>query len=278
MRIGLLSDLHIGGTVGGRWHNRQLPDRAEDIARASVCLLNEQDLDRVVVLGDLTNAGRDDQLKAVNSALSSLAMPWFVLPGNHDAPTLESGAFQEVFGSHVPDVYCSLDGIGMVFITRLPPVLGPSGNNVVDAPGIEYTTLRRIATDQPQPLLVFSHYPLIAEESHAKLHNGPYAGHWLDGSEALLRLGEVVRGKMFVFCGHLHWHHVMHGPTWVQCATGALIEYPMECRVIDVQDERITVSTLASASPEAANESLDSADWVEGRAADRFFSVCLRPK
>ena len=277
MRIGVLSDLHIGGSLGNRWHNRQLSGRAEELARASITLLNQQDLDRVVVLGDLTNAGRADELRVVNSVLSSLSMPWFVLPGNHDAPALKSGAFREVFGSHVPDVYCSLDGIGMVFVTRLLPLVGPFGDKDVDSPRIEHATLQQIATDQPRLLLAFSHYPLVSEESHATVNDGAYAGHWAQGYETLLHLGKVTRGKTLVFCGHLHWHHVMRNPKWVQCATGALVEYPMECRVIDVRDELIGVTTLATASPEAAAESLDSAEWVRGQAADRCFNVCLRP-
>ena len=52
MRIGILNDLHLGHSGEGRWHNRLLYDRAAEIARSAVAVLNRQSLDLVLVLGD----------------------------------------------------------------------------------------------------------------------------------------------------------------------------------------------------------------------------------
>jgi hypothetical protein len=41
--IGLISDLHLGGTGEGRWHNRLLYERSEAVARAAVAALREHE-------------------------------------------------------------------------------------------------------------------------------------------------------------------------------------------------------------------------------------------
>ena len=274
MRIGILGDLHIGGTGEGRWHNRLLLDQAENIARASVSQLNQQDLDLVVVLGDLTNAGTADTLGVVRDILSSLSVPWYVVPGNHDTPALETGSFNRAFGPHVPAQYCCCGHIGMVFFTQLLPVSGGLGDLRVDL-DMDRAVMEQMEMHQPAALLVFSHYPLASEGAYALRQNAAYAGHVRNGPDVLRQTARLARGKVVVFCGHLHWHHVKRSSRWVQCSTAAMIEYPMECRLVSVEGDVISVSTLPTASPGAATESLDSSAWVRGRESDRAFDVRL---
>ena len=72
IRIGIINDLHIGHEGTGEWHNRLLYDRAEEIARAAVAQLNSQKLDRVIILGDITNDGGESQLSAARAILDEL--------------------------------------------------------------------------------------------------------------------------------------------------------------------------------------------------------------
>lgn len=56
--------------------------------------------DFVIVTGDLTDFGSDEQLKTVKTILDQLKMPYYVVPGNHDAKWSESGCntFVKTFG------------------------------------------------------------------------------------------------------------------------------------------------------------------------------------
>lgn len=56
--------------------------------------------DFVLVTGDLTDFGSDEQLKTVKEILDQLSMPYYVVPGNHDAKWSESGCntFVKTFG------------------------------------------------------------------------------------------------------------------------------------------------------------------------------------
>jgi 3',5'-cyclic AMP phosphodiesterase CpdA len=73
MRLAHLSDLHFGaedpGVVAGL--------RAD---------LAAQDVDRVLVTGDLTMRARAGQFRAVRELLDAIGPPWLSVPGNHDLP------------------------------------------------------------------------------------------------------------------------------------------------------------------------------------------------
>ena len=72
-RIALLADIHV--TPG---------NTNEEKLRAAVAEINRGHYDAVVVNGDLTNEGSDEQLANVKAILDGIKAPLFVLPGNHE--------------------------------------------------------------------------------------------------------------------------------------------------------------------------------------------------
>ncbi len=63
--------------------------------------INAQDsLDFVILGGDITDFGTDEEIRAAKSLLDSIGKPWYVVAGNHDAKWSESGCntFKNVFG------------------------------------------------------------------------------------------------------------------------------------------------------------------------------------
>src|SRR3970040_201553 len=46
--------------------------------------INNSDNEFVVVTGDLTNRGANDELKQVHSILTNLKIPYYVISGNHE--------------------------------------------------------------------------------------------------------------------------------------------------------------------------------------------------
>src|SRR5690242_8820177 len=68
-----ISDLHFGRT-----------DQA--VVDALLSDLKEQSPSLVIVSGDLTQRARRSQFMLAREFLSSLPMPYMVIPGNHDIP------------------------------------------------------------------------------------------------------------------------------------------------------------------------------------------------
>ena len=72
VRILFLCDLHVS------------PDTpSEDRLRRAVRKINATDADAVIVAGDLTNEGSDEELRCVKSILDLIELPTYVIPGNH---------------------------------------------------------------------------------------------------------------------------------------------------------------------------------------------------
>jgi 3',5'-cyclic AMP phosphodiesterase CpdA len=267
MTFAIVADLHLGRTGPGRWHNRLLYDQAEPVARAAVAALNGQRLDAVYVLGDITDAGEDGQLALAGRILADLEAPWFVLPGNHDLAAMRTGAFQTAFRGHLlPELACR-DGVAIVGLHEdTAPRDRTPGRFALDEQRLE-AIARQIERLGPSTLIVFSHQPLAADPDWPRVHGGKDAGHFTAGRPFLERAARPNR-RLVAFCAHQHWHRVLEGPGWRQCTTAALIEYPVEARLVTLDAERVSCRILPVA-PEAAAASLESAAWVAGRPNDR---------
>ena len=90
VRFALMADLHY--SEGSR--------SAVDLRRCIRDINTRENLDFVMVAGDLTDFGTDEEISAVKNMLDSLDRPYYVVPGNHDAKWSESGCntFRKVFG------------------------------------------------------------------------------------------------------------------------------------------------------------------------------------
>src|SRR5438045_7401706 len=81
-RFALLTDTHIGSPSG----------LAEEDLRRSVADINSMNnIDFVVITGDITELGKDTELKTAKQILDSLRVHYYIIPGNHDACWSESG-------------------------------------------------------------------------------------------------------------------------------------------------------------------------------------------
>jgi hypothetical protein len=78
-----------------------------------------------------------------------------------------------------------------------------------------------------------------------------------------------------VLAGHNHRHRVCRHPHGVQVSTASLIEWPMECRIVEIDRARVRSVVLPSAAPYAAGRSLVAARWPAGGVEDREFVSAL---
>ena len=81
VRFGVLSDPHVdlNGFKGWKMGKDSLL-----CLRATVGVLNKEDLDFVLILGDLLNDGELKNLVSAKKLLDTLKAPYFIIAGNHD--------------------------------------------------------------------------------------------------------------------------------------------------------------------------------------------------
>ena len=89
-KFAILSDIHV--TPG---------NANEGKLREAVVEINGTDVDAVLVTGDLTNEGSDEQLLNVKSVLDGITKPLYVIPGNHENNWSQSACktFNDLWGN-----------------------------------------------------------------------------------------------------------------------------------------------------------------------------------
>ncbi|WP_293942031.1 MULTISPECIES: PQQ-binding-like beta-propeller repeat protein [unclassified Sphingobacterium] len=171
-----VTDTHVGGATG------------EDDLRRTVKDLNTfTDIDFVILSGDITEFGADQELKLAKRILDSLQLPWYVIPGNHDGNWSENGAntFRTVFGGET----FFFKHKGYQFIgTNSGPNMRMSPGQIPRENLVWMDSVFAANPDKQTPLIYINHYP-----QDSSLNN------WFD---ALKRV--KTRNVQLAFCGHGH--------------------------------------------------------------------------
>jgi outer membrane protein assembly factor BamB/predicted phosphodiesterase len=143
-----LSDTHVGSETG-----------ALDLAAAVAELNARQDLDFVILSGDITEMGSTLELRTARSILDSLRHPLHIIPGNHDTKWSESGltAYPRLFG---PERFLFFEaGYAFLGLHQGPRMRMADGHFAPEDLRWADSALSRVR-EAGLPLIVVSHYPL----------------------------------------------------------------------------------------------------------------------
>jgi 3',5'-cyclic AMP phosphodiesterase CpdA len=195
MLIAQITDFHI--KARGRIAYRVV-DTAGCLA-AAVATLAALDPrpDAVVATGDLTDFGRPAEYALLRELLAPLAMPVYLIPGNHD----EREAMREAFAG---DGYLPASGflnysvdLGPLRLVALDTVVPGTAGGLVCAERLDWLD-RTLAAAPDQPTLVIMHHPPFAT-GIAHMDAIGLAG--ADGFAAVAACHPQIER---VLCGHLH--------------------------------------------------------------------------
>jgi len=175
-KFAFISDTHIGGNTA-----------AEDLRR-TVADINANDaLSFVVVTGDITEFGSDEELQLAKQILDSLNKPWHIISGNHDSNWSESGSnsFLKVFGAET----FSFIHNGYLFAGT------SSGPNMRMGPGqvpreniVWLDSVLNNMEKPDMPVIYLNHYPQDFEQNN-----------WYDAIDRLKK-----KNVQLLLCGHGH--------------------------------------------------------------------------
>ena len=143
-----VTDTHVGSHSGAS----DLEKTVEDINR-------QDSIDFVLLTGDITEFGSDEELLLARRIIEQLNKPWYALPGNHDSKWSESGnnSFVSIFGAEE----FAFEKGGYLFAGTA------SGPNMRMAPGLVpreqivfLDSLLSHRSQPQQPVVFVNHYPL----------------------------------------------------------------------------------------------------------------------
>jgi predicted phosphodiesterase len=232
LRLGVLADVHysLDPAERGAWVNPYdfdgLPARIDLALR----WFAEQDVDVVVLGGDLTHRGDATSLRALlQRCVNGCAQPLLVAAGNHD--TAPSGG--------------CLAGEVAVDTARLA-LADPQGEHRdhVRVAGVQVASAQgwfQARLDAPpvvsdwgdEPVVLISHFPLLSHAMRLSERGLPYPGDLIDRDAAAAQLGRRCAPTVVV-SGHIHARDVLvEGPV-LQLTQAALIEPPYEASVVEI--------------------------------------------
>jgi len=247
--------------------------------------------DFILITGDLAAYDSRDAVYAARDMLDSIGIRYYPLGGNQDFQGQRSRAwFVEAYHAHLPspDTVYSFNHRNL-HVAVLDPwwrwedgSLCPHRENANPSfcwalPPHQFDWLREdLTAHENMPTIVALHYPALPLPARLKwdrmlepryLENGPMLCKYLRG------FPQVVA----VFSGHAHMHYVVRDSDVFHVVTGALTEYPVEYRVVDVHDDRLEIGTLGLSDKTFAAQSLiNSGAGAAGQECDRNFVIPFR--
>jgi len=182
-RFAFISDTHIGSPDG----------KAEEDLRRTVADINQMtDIAFVVLTGDITELGTDDEIKRAKEILNGLKVPWYIIPGNHDTGWSESGgdSFIKIFG----DDKFSFEYEGIRFLgCASGPYLRMSDGHVPRS-AINWLDAELKKLKVRQPVIFLNHYPI-----------DPGLDNWYEITDRLRH-----HNTWAILCGHGHANKAMN--------------------------------------------------------------------
>jgi Icc protein len=170
------------------------PPYPEVTNRAAVAEMGACSPDAVVVKGDLTARGRDEEYEAFLGVYGALGERMHHVRGNHDA--LVSGSIAD----HGP-FQVDLDGVTLAVLDTVRPGIHTGGLDADEA-----SWLDAVASDSTAPVLVLGHHHPWPVGSAQR--SPDYFGIHPDGSEALCDVVARREAIAGYFAGHTHRNRV----------------------------------------------------------------------
>ncbi|MEB2317510.1 MAG: phosphodiesterase [Pseudomonadota bacterium] len=203
VRLVQITDTHV--REEGRLAYRKVDTAAGLRVIIDSVLALRQPPDAVVVTGDLVDFGRPTEYARLRELLAPLAMPVYLMPGNHDDREQLRAAFPE-HGWLAPSLRLADGAAPIQYAVRIGPLHLVTLDTVV--PGKAHGELcdarldwleERLAERQGEPVIVAMHHPpfttLIGHMDKIGLKSG---------IERLARIVAQHPNVERVICGHLH--------------------------------------------------------------------------
>jgi predicted phosphodiesterase len=208
--VGTVNDVHFGevecGKLGtpeelGPVFSTPPPENPywDTMNRGAIAELAALDPDAIVVKGDLTNVGSENEYELFRDAYDALGPRMHHVRGNHDAMTTHT-----IASEHAPFAV-DVDGGTLAVLDTVVP-----GIDRGRVPLAQLEWLDAVAASATGPVFVFGHHHPWDPNSHER--NATYFGINPDDSEALCALIGRRESIVGYFAGHTHRNRVRRFP------------------------------------------------------------------
>ena len=290
-RFATVNDVHFGEVECGRLDQHTQgpilsvephePPYPETMNRAAVAEMRQLDLDAVVVKGDLTEDGTDEQFAAFEDCYrTAFGERLHVVRGNHDSYRGQ----QRYFG----DRWIELPGVA---IALLDTVIPSKSTGTLTADQLAWLDTHAAVSDRP--VVVLGHHQQWitghAKGDPSEAHRADtYFGLHPDASDALNEVAARRTSIVAYAAGHTHRHRLRHMACGVpSIEIGCVKDFPGTWAEYRVYEGGITQVVHRISAPDAlawsercrhlySDFGLDYASYALGTLEDRCCNIPLR--
>jgi len=281
-RIGTVNDLHFGETEAGKIDDDPRgpiqrvepgePPHPETMNHAAVAEMAAADLAAVVVKGDLTNDGTDEEFASFEASYrAAFGDRLHVTRGNHDAYRGQQ--------AYTGDEWIDLPGVS---IALLDTVIPEQTTGTISGQQLQWLDDLSAAADRP--VVVMGHH----QQWVAGVRNNGYFGLDPDSADGLTEVVANHPGIVAYTAGHTHRHRVRYMSCGVpSIEVGCVKDFPGTWAEYRVYDGGILQVVHRMSSPDAlawseacrglyADYGLNYARYALGHLQHRCFQIQLR--
>jgi 3',5'-cyclic AMP phosphodiesterase CpdA len=283
-RFAVMSDLHVAlpETIFPKPYRLHAVELSVLACEAMLAELRELELDFLLLTGDLTQDGEFVNHDWLQAQLSALPFPTYVIPGNHDVPTVASTSstlglqdfprYYSNFGYDNSDLpyYCREVHPGVRLIGL--------NSNTFDADGNQCGRMDEDQLDWLRSTLAEPFGGIsIAAIHHNAIDHFPGQSTHIIGSRYTLDNAPILREILaaanvrMLFTGHLHVQDVARNGNLYEITTGSTIGYPHPYRLChyhsDANEAWLQIDTNRLKSlPHIEDLSTYSRNWIADRS------------
>lgn len=249
-RFAVVSDLHVAlpETIWehpSRFHLVEVSIPALEIVLEH---LEQLKLDFLLLPGDLTQHGEPANHEWLQKRLSGLPFPVYVIPGNHDVPSLLPDN-QSIGWADFPDYYQQFgysNSKQLYYTSQILPgvrLIGLNSNQFdergkqigcLDEEQLEW--LKQVLVQSTDELvLVMVHHNVVEHLPGQSRH--PLASRYMLKNASTLLQILADAGVQLVFTGHLHVQDVANYKGIYDITTGSLVSYPHPYRILNFRTD-----------------------------------------
>ena len=247
-RFAVVSDLHIGlpHTIWDHPSRFHLVEVSIPALELILEHLKQQDLDFLLLPGDLTQHGEPDNHAWLQKRLSQLPFPVYVIPGNHDVPNLlpdersiglkDFPYYYRQFGYNNPEqIYYTCEVLpGVQLIGLNSNQFDDSGKQLGRLDEQQLAWLEQVLAQSKDKLVLVHHN--VVEHLPGQSHHPLGRRYMLDNAPVLRKILKAA-GVQLVFTGHLHVQDIACHEGIYDITTGSLVSYPHPYRILELRTD-----------------------------------------
>lgn len=286
LRFAIISDPHIAlpHTIVPTPHRFHLVEVSIPAFEQILRSLATQDLDFLLIPGDLTQHGERDNHEWLVKRLQQLPFPTYVVPGNHDIitragddRTLGLAAFPQLyrdFGYRGDRPYYHQELAAGIHLIGLNSIAFDADGQqrfagYVDEPQLDWLT-QTLAHLQDDWVMVAIHHNVLEHLPGQSRH--PMGRRYIteNRDELIRRLRQG--GVKLLFTGHLHVQDIAQADDLWEITTGSLVSYPHPYRILTLTPQPaghrqlMVESHRVQAVPDWPDLQTTSRQWMRDRS------------